>query len=220
MKHLQIAPGNENSSRGYNRPTFEAPNLILVERPDEFQFLRFLRPRQDVQIHVYEGKDQLQLELATIRGIEGFDKVRQAAIIRDADQDPKAALQSVLQQWSNAFREPMPKVTSDTWYSDSDGRRWGVWIMPEPDVKGDLEELLWQAVIESAHRSCIDDLMACLDQCEPIPFRSKTKARLYAWLSTQHNPLKELHSALKSESNLFNPADPVFARFGHLIDNM
>ena len=163
---------------------------------------------------------KLRLELAVVQGIEGFEKVKQVAIVRDADQDPKAALQSVLSQWSTAMREPVPDVISDTWYGDSQGRRWCVWIMPEPDAEGNLEELLWRAVGVSSHRSCIDELMACLDQCVPIPFGSKTKARLYSWLSTQHDPLKELHAALNTRNGLFNPHDPVFARFGRLIDQM
>ena len=211
---------SDNSSRRYNRPTFTAPNLVLVEGSDEFQFMRFLRPRDDVQIHIYEGKDQLQLELATIRGVEGFDRVQKIGIVRDADQNSEGAVLSVLTQWANAFSEPQPEVSSDDWFQDKEGRNWSVWIMPGPGRNGDLEELLWQAVSTSDHRNCIDDLIDCLEACSPIPFNSKTKARLYAWLSTQNTPLKELHAALNPRSALFNPADSVFARFFALIDQL
>lgn len=220
MNRPRASQGDGNTPRRYNKGTFLAPNLVLVEGPDEFHFFRFLRPRDDVQIHVYEGKDQLRLELTTIRGIEGFDSVRQVAIVRDADLDPKAAIQSVLAQWSLAFRTELPRVTSDEWFEDEEGRRWSVWIMPKPDLTGDLEELLWQAVGPSSHRDCIEDLITCLDACDPVPFISKTKARLYAWLSTQSDPLKELHAALNSRAGLCDPQDSIFARFGSLIDNM
>lgn len=209
-----------SSPRRYNLSTFVAPNLILVEGPDEFNFLRFIRAREDVQIHVYEGKDQLRLELATIQSVEGFGQVRQVAILRDADLDPRAAVQSVVSQWSAAFGEPLPSVASDEWYEDRCGRRWSVWIMPEPDVEGDLEALLWRAVGESNHRSCVDGLMDCLDQCNPIPFTSKTKARLYAWLATQRDPVKEIHAALGVRAGLFSPEDPTFARFRDMVDRL
>ena len=210
----------ENSPRRHNLSTFTAPNLVLAEGPDEFQFLRFVRPRDDVQIHIYEGKDQLQLELETIRGVEGFGQVQQVGIIRDADQNPQGAVQSVLSQWANALEETIPLVSADDWFQDKEGRRWSVWIMPEPGKKGDLEELLWQAVHIGDHRTCINNLMDCLDDCSPVPFTSKTKARLYAWLSTQSNPLKELHAALRPGAGLFDPADPVFERFATLIDKL
>ena len=40
------------SPRRYNRPTFTAAKLLLVEGPDEFHFFRVVQPREDVQIHV------------------------------------------------------------------------------------------------------------------------------------------------------------------------
>ena len=210
----------DNSSRRYNQKTFTSPNLLLVEGPDEFQFFRFLRPRDDVQIHVYEGKNQLRLGLQTIRHIEGYDQIKRVAIVRDADGDPNAALQSVLTQWAHGLNETVPKVASDQLFGDSQGRQWSVWIMPDPGIEGDLEALLWQAVDVSDHRACVDDLITCLDACDPVPFGSKTKARLYSWLSTQREPLKELNAAFKSGRGLFDPAHPAFNRFSTLIDNM
>lgn len=220
MRRLGTSTGADNSPRRYNRATFTSPNLLLVEGPDDFLFFRFLRPRDDVQIHAYEGKDQLQLEIQTIHAVEGYDQIKRIAIVRDADSDPSAALQSVLTQWANALQETVPDVASDQWFGDSRGKQWCVWIMPDPDRVGDLEELLWQAVGDSDHHTCIDDLINCLDACEPVPFGSKTKARLYSWLSTQREPLKELHAAFKSGRGLFDPSHPAFARFAALVDDM
>ncbi len=212
--------GYDRSSRRYNKKTFTAPNLLLVEGNDEYHFFRFLRQRNDVQIHVYEGKDQLKLELQTIRGVEGFDNLRQIAIVRDSDDNPHGALQSVLSQWSMAFGQSVPKISPDEWFSDNDGRRWSVWLMPYADQTGDLEELLWQAVNASEHRTCIDDLIDCLDNCDPVPFNSKTKARLYAYLSTQRSPFKELDAALQHHAKIFDPLHSSFSRFTLLIDNL
>ena len=209
-----------NLARKHNLPTFVRPKLILVEGNDEYDFFRFLQLKDDTQIHAYEGKNQLQLELQTIKLVEGFDKLKRVAIVRDADSDPESALQSVLQQWANAFQTAKPRVTSDLWFEDAVGREWSVWIMPNPKGQGDLEELLWQAVAPSEHRSCIQALMECLNVADQTPFRTETKARLYSWLATQRDPIKELHAAFQLRSGLFNPDDEAFARFASLVEEM
>jgi hypothetical protein len=220
MRRTGTSQGADSFPRRYNRETFTSPNLLLVEGPDEFHFFRFLRPREDVQIHVYEGKNQLRLELQTIRAVEGYDQIKRVAIVRDADNDSATAVQSALTQWALGLGEAVPKVISDQWFGDSQGRQWSVWIMPDPGMEGDLEALLWRAVALSDHRTCVEDLITCLDRCDPVPFGSKTKARLYSWLATHREPLKELHTAFKSGRGLFDPADPVFSRFAALVDNM
>lgn len=220
MNRLRPPLRVDNSPRRFNKPTFTVPNLVLVEGPDEFHFFRFLRPRDDVQIHVYEGKNQLRLELQTIRAIEGYEQIRRIAIVRDADRDPNAAVQSVLTQWATGLGEAVPVVVSDQWFEDSQSRQWSVWIMPDPSTEGDLEALLWESVVANDHRVCIDNLISCLDVCDPVPFSSKTKARLYSWLSTQKEPLKELHMAFKSGRGLFDPASPSFSRFLKLVSDM
>ncbi len=209
-----------NPARKHNLLTFKRPKLILVEGNDEYDFFKFLRLKEDIQIHAYEGKDQLQLELDTVKDVEGFDTLKRVAIVRDADSDPASALQSVLQQWANAFQAAKPKVNSDMWFEDAVGREWSVWLMPCPDLSGDLEELLWQAVAPSEHRSCIHALMECLTVADDTPFRTETKARLYSCLATQRDPIKELHAAFQPSSRLFNPDDEVFARFTTLIDGL
>lgn len=210
---------NENvrSSRKYNLPTFQSDKVVLVEGSDEFHFLRFLCEEVSFQIHIYEGKDQLSKELQLVRNVEGWDKVRRVAIIRDADEDPNASLKSVLAQWSIASGKQATSVKSDEWFTDEEGRSWSVWIMPHPERTGDLEELLWQAVPESKHRDCIDVLMQCLETCTPPPIRSRTKARLYAWLSTQKEPVKELYHAFGSNASIFNSSEVAFERFNALV---
>ncbi len=210
-----------NYPRKHNVESFTVPNLLLVEGDDEFNFFRFLYPRDDVQIHVYKGKDRLKLDLETIQRVDGYDQVKRVAVVRDADRDPKAALQSVLSQWVIGLGETtVPNVTSDQWFNDSQGRYWSIWIMPDPETNGDLEELLWRAVETGEHRSCIEELITCLDNCNPVPFSSITKARLYSWLSTQRDPVKELHAAFKSSRGLFRPDHQAFSRFLGLIEEM
>lgn len=220
MTRPATSDGKGNYPPRHKIESFTVPNLLLVEGDDEYNFFRFLYPRDDVQIHVYNGKDHLKLDLQTIQGIDGYDQIKRVAIVRDADRDPQAALQSVLSQWANALKEPLPQVVSDRWFDDSKGRQWSVWIMPDPETNGDLEELLWRAVEASEHRSCVEELVICLDTCDLVPFRSRTKARLYSWLSTQRDPVNELHAAFKSKRGLFQQDHAAFSRFLTLVKEM
>jgi hypothetical protein len=212
-------PKNRHYQR-FNKETINAPNLLLVEGQDDFQFFHFLTQRADLQIHVYEGKDQLQLELQTLKAVEGFDDLKRAIIVRDADLDPNAALRSVAAQWGNAFQENQPNADAETWFQDREGREWSIWIIPGSNTTGDLEELLWRAVSHSDHRDCIEKLMTCLESFNGPPFDSKTKARLYSWLATQKEPVTQLYVALAGKIPLFDPSHPVFERYRQLIDQI
>lgn len=211
----------DTSPRRYNLPTFKAPNVVLVEGPDEFEFIRFLQKREDVQIHSYEGKDQLRLEIKTILGVEGFEDVRRVLIVRDSDSDPIAARASVLSQWSAALSCPIPNpLPTAGWFPDSTNREWNVTLLPDQSSTGDLESLLWRAVDASDHTNCIDALIRCLKNCSPVPVTSLTKARLYAWLATQKEPCKQLDWALNPKASLFDPNHPAFRDFANLLDSL
>ena len=204
-----------------NKTTMIGPNLLLVEGPDEFEFFRFLRPREDVQIHAYGGKDQLGLELKTIQAVEGFDRLSKIVIVRDADTDANVALRSVLNQWAEAFEETTPRVDAERWFTDGSGRGWAVWIMPDASSMGDLEELIWRAVPETGHRSCVESLMDCLASCEPRPYGGLgNKAKLYSWLASHKEPVRQLHAALNPRNRLFDRDHPAFAHHLDLIDSL
>jgi len=207
--------------RRRNLATFQAPNLALVEGPDEFDFIHFLTRREDLQIHVYEGKNQLRLEIKTIERIAGFDQVKKIIVLRDSDNDPSAALASVLSQWSDALKQKAPGgIQAGDWFTDETGRSWCVWLMPDANSPGDLETLLWRSVQPSDHTGCIDDFLRCLTNCAPVPIGTESKARLYSWLATQREPFKQLHWAFSERENLFDPADRVFADLVQLLGSL
>ena len=210
-----------NDSFRYNKRSFESPVLILVEGADEFQFLRFLLPSEDIQIHVYGGKDRLKAVLETIPSIEGYSKIRKVVIMRDGDQNPQGALQSVLSQWANAFKATPPQVQTEEWFSDAKGCLWCVWIIPYEGQEGDLETLLWHAVPVSEHRLCVEEFMRCFEESK-LPIQSHTKARLYTWLVTQNDLVKDLYAAFdkRRKPPLFRSDNPVFERLHTLMEQL
>ena len=76
----------------------ERPHLILVEgRDDEVLFRALLRhvERADVEVRSHQGKDGLRRFLDGLRFADGFGDLSTLTVVRDADSDCKAALQSV-----------------------------------------------------------------------------------------------------------------------------
>lgn len=209
-----------SSPKRYNLETLRSPRLVLVEGPDDFHFIRFLSRRDDLQIHIYEGKTSLQEEIGVLRMVEGFDRLERVVMMRDADDDPQAALQSVLSQWSNAMDEPVPQVRSEEWFADGVGREWLVWIVPNSQDPGDIEELLWRTVKPSPHKDCVEQMIACLGSLSTTPYKSRTKALMYSWLATQSDPVKQLYSALDPKAGFFDPLDPVLRPGADLIDSI
>ena len=183
-------------------------------------FFLFLGTR-GAQLHVYEGKDQLRRGLETYFEVEGFDQVMRAVVVRDCNGNPEAAIQSVWGQWATAFKVQEPKVAPGVWHADPTGREWSVWLIPDPTTPGDLEELLWRAVPQSPHRDCTEEMIECLEKnSKPVPYGARTKARLYAWLGTQENPIKEFYAAFDPTNKLFDAADPAFADIVKLLDQL
>jgi hypothetical protein len=206
--------------RDFNLSTFQSPTALFVEGPDEFHFFRFLDPKE-VQIHAYVGKDNLKTELETYFQIEGFDQLRKVVIVRDSNGNPQGALDSVWSQWAAAFKVHAPRLPAETWQTDPEGRQWAVWLLPDPGTPGDLEELLWRAVPAGEHRTCVEQLITCLEQSpEAVPFGAKTKARFYAWLATQKDPVKDLYVALTPAGPLLDRMHREFAHIKGLWDDL
>lgn len=202
----------------YNNPTFKCPILFLVEGLDEFEFLRFLRKRKDIQIHSYVGKDSLPIVLRDIQGVEGYSEIKYFVVFRDCDDNPTGALDSILQHVTNALKlKAKPKVQSKEWFKDNNGNDWCVMLVPDAESKGDLETLVWRAISQSCHTKCVDGLVDCLKTCDPIPIGAESKARLYSWLSTQKEPIRHLYAALDA---LFDPAHSSFEEICTFIDSI
>ena len=97
---------------------------------------------------------------------------------------------------------------------DSNGIRFGVWIMPNNRFSGALEDFLIDLIPAES-----EDLYALAEHCvseaakSGAPFKTahKSKAKIHTWLAWQDQPGKQLHHAVnnrvldpeKPESRLF-----------------
>ncbi|RKY70736.1 MAG: hypothetical protein DRQ14_08510 [Candidatus Latescibacterota bacterium] len=85
----------------------EQPNILVVEgREEELFFEAFIRDLslRDIQIMPIGGKERLRRNLKALKLSPGFARVTSLTVVRDADEDPKAAFQSVRDALQAAIR--------------------------------------------------------------------------------------------------------------------
>jgi hypothetical protein len=174
------------------------------------------------RIDQYRGKSQLPTYLRALRDSTDFETVRAVGILRDADDDPGAAWQSVrdVLQRLDLPRPPAP-CTIGTGPCQVDGavRSIGVFIVPGDGLPGALEDLCLGAIADEAGLACVDDFLACVAVRTTIVCRPQDapKARLNAWLASRDDPTRRLGQAIaagviRADSPAFQPIREFLAR--------
>ncbi len=184
------------------------PKILLVEGNHERDFftawLQVLHIH-DIQVLPLAGKNLLRDNLGAIVNDEKFlnQHIASLVIVRDADDNPQAALQSVTDAL-DAHHLPSP---NGAWqFSQNTTPRVAVIIMPGPNQTGALEELLIQTVQQDPlHTPSLDFIQQAADQLgaakgqrNPPPLHRLGKARVHAFLSTFEEPDKDQGKAALS----------------------
>lgn len=169
-----------------NRNQIIEPNLIIGEGIDEKRFLDALAKQlklEKYQILPIGGKDLIHANLKILKVSPDFPIVKNLSILRDADNDAKAAFDSVCRALRNA-KLPVPlrqlEPTPDIPYVR-------VMILPGGESPGMLEDLCLQSVSNDASISCLDQFFECL-RSKQIHTQNDAKARLQAFLSSREKP--------------------------------
>jgi hypothetical protein len=197
------------------------PNRLLVEGDEDKrvipQFMEYFIPWGNtkdtwpVEIESYDGIDDL-LTPGNIEAELKMSGLKTLGVIVDANSDPKARWHRIRER---AERE-LPGVPADLppdglVYSAPDGRRFGVWLMPNNVATGMLESFLslfiddptkglWPFV--QAH--CRD---AKTNYTAPYKDAHFDKAQIHAWLAIQDPPGHQLHVAVLAK--VLEPASPL-----------
>jgi hypothetical protein len=162
------------------------PKLLLVEGKEDVRFFKALLKHMlidSVQVEETQGKTKLPNFIKTLPLAPNYENVESIAAVRDADDNPDGALQSV----SNAFKSAGMNCPSGHG-AFSEGRpKTGMFIMPDGVSSGMLEDLCLKAVLDDPAFRCVEDYFNCIAKAgvsEPKPI---TKAKLYAWLASREN---------------------------------
>lgn len=183
------------------------PFQLLLEGSDDFHVIRNLLVRErpdfklkDSRTHAMSYSDDTAPSgwginnLVKQIGVRMKDPdTRALAVVLDADEDPSARWESLRGQIPAL---PSAPITGGT-VVDTGSASFGIWVMPDNNVKGALEDFLARLVP-------VDDPLwpRASEYVDGIPaadckFGAKAaKAKLHAWLAVQEKPGRPLGLAV------------------------
>jgi len=194
------------------------PLLLLVEGMDDFKVFRCILEKtglgpNDVELRPLGGKNDLPERMKALTLAHGFDSVRAVCVVRDADDSPDAAFQSV----ADAFRLnglPTPKKAFEV---VGNGLRTAAMLTAGPDGRGELEDMCLASVAEGdVGVGCANCLIDCLQRNGIDPRRKIGKRRLLAFLASK--PDVHVHIGVAAEAGMFNLGSQAFAPIISTLD--
>jgi len=192
--------------------------ILLVEGADEVYFLiHFLKAvslGDTIQILPYGEIKRFKDFLESLKKLPGFSGVESIGIMRDADENPSSAFQSVTDALEKAGfdkpNEPLktvgnsPKIT--------------IMIIPNIKIRGALESLLLETVDDDSTMICVNDYIKCLIENKVLSKENTSKiakAKLYSYLAAKRKAGLKIGEAAKAE--YWNFDSPVFEQLKNFL---
>ncbi len=153
--------------------------LLLVEGKDEVSVFERLIDQlciNDIQTIDVGGKDQFQRRFPALMVRPGFTQVEQIGLIRDADDSFADAFDSLC---GVLMAAGYPTPSANGLFS-SGKPAIGVFVLPNNQTNGVLEDLLVDSVDQTDAFNCVDSFSDCISELENRPKNlSKSKAQAY-----------------------------------------
>jgi hypothetical protein len=161
--------------------------LALVEGKDEVNFYSAIRAQlglPDIEIRSFEGVNNLRPTLEALRSVEGFDRLIVLAIVRDAEGNGRAALQSVKDALRvNGFAVPehgLERVGANPAVM--------MLINPHETPSGRFEDVCAESVRDTPVMRCVEEYIACLKGLGSGMPTKEWKTRIHAYIAAQKEP--------------------------------
>jgi len=174
--------------------SIERPYLVIVEGPDDQRFFQAFARHiglPDIQCEYIEGRTNLRGVLKTLSTTPGHDKLTSLGVVRDADEDPDAALQSIRDALKAAWLPVPKKVLAPV----GEAPRVTVMILPGRGRPGMLETLCLEAVAHDPAMACVDGYFECLEARGLATPTNMAKARVHTFLASRKEPELRLGEA-------------------------
>ncbi len=199
----------------YQTKTFEKPYLLIVEGKDDKNFfevyLDYISSHPGSQIlkdtfdvHSINGKSNLSSELEAICKTSGFNNIKSLAIIRDANSDPRAALQSI----KSALRNVGLPVPNNPMELSGEKPKVLILLLPDSTQPGMLEDLCLESVKDDLALDCVDNYFKCLHDKRIDVAANLSKAKCLAFLASR--PDLPNNIGLAAKQRVWNFNSPVF----------
>jgi hypothetical protein len=151
--------------------------VLAVEGKDEVNFFEALLKHLGIagfEIRYVGGKDKFKKKLPALVHTSGFSDVEVLVVVRDADDDPDAAFDSVRNVLLYQRLEPPDRIDQ---FSDCNPRI-GVFIMPGNSDTGMLEDLCLKTVGEHPAMEYVNAFIDCVSVLNnPPKIMAKAKAQ-------------------------------------------
>ncbi len=169
--------------------------LMLVEGRDEVNLFHALIQHRlpelasEFQVIDAGGKDQFPAKLSALQiAAQTRATLRSIGIVRDADDNPAGAFQSVCDHLRNAGLLP-----PDHHASFSGGEpAVGVFIVPDGIQTGAIETLCRRSVEGQDTAQCVDQYLDCLAERGVLKSTSHDKSFTHAYLAAARDPLSRV----------------------------
>jgi len=153
--------------------------VFAVEGKDEVNFFEALLKHLGItgfDIRDVGGKDKFKKKLPALAHTSGFSDIEVLVVVRDADNDPDAAFDSVRKVLRSQKLEPPDRMNQ---FSDGNPRI-GIFIMPGNSDTGMLEDLCLKTVEEHPAMECVNAFIDCASGLnDPPKIVAKAKAQAF-----------------------------------------
>ncbi len=161
----------------------EQPKVLVVEGKEEELFFGTVMRHMglEIQIIAIGGKEKLRQNLKALAQSPGFSRVVSLGIVRDADEDPHAAFQSI----SDALRSAGLHVPKRPLEPLGHRPQIVVMILPDEHTPGMLEDLCLRSVEQDPALACVDQYFHCLQQKGVSLPRNFSKGKVQVFLGSR-----------------------------------
>jgi hypothetical protein len=183
------------------------PNLLLVEGQDEVNFFtRFIdvMDLRNIQVLEFGGSEKFRPNIINLPKLDNFDSVISVGIVRDADTSARNTFTSI----QDALRDANLPVPPQPMTLSGDEQRVIVYIMPDNNNNGSLEDLCLRSILEDPTYSCVDEYFNCLYKITGEHHSHESKSRVQVYLAKYSNVNSRL--GIAALRNIWNWNHPVY----------
>jgi len=199
----------------------EQTRLLAVEGKDECNFFESLLAHlsiSHVQVADICGKDKFSVELPLIMNMEGFSNVYAIGFVRDAEANMAgSAFDSICATLKKCHLPTPPTMASVI----SGAPKVGVFIMPDNQGRGMLEDLCLKTLNGQPIENCINEYMDCVSNAisaEERAIFNEPKARVQAYLSSRAPIVNS--TGLAAVKGYWNFEDPCFDEIKKFLNSL
>jgi len=188
----------------------EQENILAVEGKDERNFFEVMLGFVgigSVQVIDVGGKDNFKNRLSGLIQSEGaLEKIKKMGFVRDAEKlEADSSFQSICGVLKK-YDLPCPSEICKPF--ESDGKRVGIFIMPDNRNCGMLEDLCIESIKDTPFFSCIESFINCCKNQDKDIMPNTAKVTVLAYLSTRDGIPSSL--GIAARQNVWDFSKPCF----------